>query len=245
MSHNIELYSCQVAASDLAYLESVYLPRLHIEEAARYQRFSSAQRRLEWLSGRALALKALTLALGEVNDDQLRTGNEGNIVYPNAPIHLSLSHRRGLLALTIATVASGVDVEQKCMRGFAGFSKQVFSPIEALHVAQTAESERALVFYRYWTLKEAVCKAAGLSIWEGLTTARFDLRLASAQVFTAIGEKLGGPWRFWSADIDNHWHMAIAVRAVLPVHSLKLWRMGFQGARTKLKLAELSSFASL
>jgi len=241
MAHRVELYSCQVTASDLVRLETVYLPRLHTEESVRYRRFTSLRRRLEWLAGRALVLEALPQVLGPVDGHELRTGSNGNITYADAPIHLSLSHSRGLVALTIATIPTGMDVERVCMRSVVAHPQQVFTPAEAAHVAQVGAPERPRLFYRYWTLKEAVCKAAGLSIWEGLAAARFDLR--SAPVFTGTTARLQGPWRFWSAGIDTHWQLAVAGHAALPVPALTAWRISLPGSREKLELDALCSFA--
>jgi len=241
MAHRVELYTCQVTATDLARLETVYLPHLHTEEAVRYRRFTSLRRRLEWLAGRALVLEALPQVLGHVNGHELRTGSNGNITYAEAPIHLSLSHSRGLVALTIATIPTGMDVERVCMRSVVAHVQQVFIPAEAAHFAQVAAPERPRLFYRYWTLKEAVCKAAGLSIWEGLAAARFDLR--SAPVFTGMTAGLQGPWRFWSAGIDTHWQLAVAGHAALPAPAFTAWSISLSGSREKLELDEFCSFA--
>ena len=244
MAHSIELYSCPLTVTDLARLETRYLPCLHIEEQARYRLFTSVRRRLEWLAGRALVLEALPLVLGQVNGRELRTGSNGNITYPDVPVHLSLSHSRDMLALTIATVPTGVDVEWVCMRSVVAYAQQLFTPTEAAHIAQLATSERPRLFYRYWTLKEAVCKAAGLSIWEGLAAARFDLQSVPVPVFTGARERLEGPWRFWSAGINTHWQLAVAGHAVLPVQAFTAWRMSLPGSREKLELDALCSFAS-
>ncbi|MHB8424089.1 MAG: 4'-phosphopantetheinyl transferase family protein [Gammaproteobacteria bacterium] len=242
MAHTIELYSCRVTATDLPRLETRYLPCLHTEEQARYRRFTSARRGLEWLAGRALAWEALPLVLGQVNGPALRTGSSGNIVYQDAPVALSLSHSRGLFVLTIATVPTGVDVERVCMRSVVAYARQVFTSTEAAHIEQVAMSERPRVFCRYWTLKEAVCKAAGLSIWEGLAAAQFALQ--SAPAFTGTVEPLAGPWRFWSAGIKPHWQLAVVAHAALPAGAFTAWRIARPGSRERLELDTLSSFAS-
>ncbi len=239
MAHTIELYTCPVTATDLPRLETRYLPCLHVGEQARYRRFVSARRGLEWLAGRALALEALSLVLGRVNGSALRTGSSGNIVYQDAPIALSLSHSRGLLALTVATVPTGVDVERVCARSIVAYAQEVFASTEAAHIARAATLERPRVFYRYWTLKEAVCKAAGLSIWEGLAAAQFALQSAPA-----FNGTIAGPWRFWSAGIQPHWQLAVAAHAVLPAQAFTAWHLALPGSREQLELDTLSSFAS-
>ncbi len=244
MMHAVELFTCPVTATDLPRLEERYLPRLHSAEQARYRLFATARRRLEWLAGRALALEALEQVSGRINADALRTGSAGNIVYTDAPLTLSLSHSRELLTLTVASMPAGVDVERLRPRLLTAHTERIFMPKETAHLARTHDDfERLRLFYRYWTLKEAVCKAAGISIWEGFAAVRFDLA-AQALVFTCATERLTGPWRFWSAGIDGHWQLAVVARGAPDAPALHAWRMALPGARTKQALDGLSSFSS-
>ncbi|MGA9852077.1 MAG: 4'-phosphopantetheinyl transferase superfamily protein [Gammaproteobacteria bacterium] len=244
MDHSIQLYVSRVIAADFLQLETRYLPRLHTGERARYRRLMSARRRLEWLAGRALAMEGLAATLGCVNDNALCAAETGGLVYRDAALFLNLSHSRGMLALTIATTTAGVDVEQICPRALLGHVERVFTSAESAHLAQATGAERLHLFYRYWTLKEATCKAAGLSIWEGLAAARFDLRPAQAPAFTGTTEQLSGPWRFWSASIDGCWQLAIAALSAPTAGTFGAWRIVLPGTRTKLAVDAFSSFSS-
>ncbi|MGH8282615.1 MAG: 4'-phosphopantetheinyl transferase family protein [Gammaproteobacteria bacterium] len=244
MVQTIELFTCPVTATDLPRLEARYLPRLHSAEQARYRLFASVRRRLEWLAGRASALEALKQLLGRINAHALRTGSMGNIVYTDATLKLNLSHSHGLLALAVATMPVGVDVERVRPRSLTVHAERVFMAEETAYLARTQDDiGRLRLFYRYWTLKEAVCKAAGISIWEGLAAARFDLA-AQTPVFTCTKERLAGPWRFWSAGIDGHWQLAVAARGEPVAAALQAWRTALPGAWTKQVLDALSSFSS-
>ncbi|MGH8379097.1 MAG: 4'-phosphopantetheinyl transferase family protein [Gammaproteobacteria bacterium] len=244
MVQAIELFTCPVTATELPRLEASYIPRLHSAEQARYRLFAPARRRLEWLAGRALTLEALKQLLGRINAEALRTGSAGNIVYTDAPLTLSLSHSHGLLALAVAAMPVGVDVERLRSRSLMAHAERVFMAEEAAHLARTRDDiERLRLFYRYWTLTEAVGKAAGISIWEGLAASRFDLA-ARTPGFICTKERLAGPWRFWFAGIDVHWQLAVAARGAPVAAALHAWRIPLSGVWTKQALDGFSSFSS-
>jgi phosphopantetheinyl transferase len=78
--------------------------------------------------------------------------------------HVSISHTGSLVAAAVSSIGPiGIDVEGRDkVRDFTGLASAAFGPIEAAAVA----AQGATVFYRIWTVREAISKATG----DGLPT---------------------------------------------------------------------------
>lgn len=189
--------------------EHTLLPLLHAEEQARYRGFSADTRRLSWLAGRALLLAAVESALGEADPVALRTAASGGIGYAAAPLHLNLSHSGPLLAAAVSQRPVGIDIERIRPRAVAAQTDRVFCPAEARTLAGLEDAARLARFFQLWTLKEAVAKAAELSIWDGLGKACFDLENGRCHLTAPFP---AGPWRFAHAGFDADWRLAVALR---------------------------------
>lgn len=189
--------------------ERTLLPRLHPEEQARYHGFSAAARRESWLAGRALLLAALEQTGGDADPGVLRTATSGGVRYEAAALHLNLSHSGTLLAAAVSRWRVGIDIERIRPRTVAAQADRVFCAGEALAMAELKEQVRLARFFQLWTLKEAASKAAGLSIWDGLGKACFDLDAGRCHLTAPFP---AGPWRFAHAGFDGDWRLAVAVQ---------------------------------
>ena len=89
-------------------------------------------------------------------------------------MHLSLSHSRDLIGVALSTAPVGLDLEWPRPRTSVDLAARVFSAQEAAWLDTLPAAERLDAFYTLWTLKEAACKAVGLSLWQCLRYARFD-----------------------------------------------------------------------
>lgn len=245
MTAAVKLFCAFPEPRDLPRLERLYLPRLHTDERASYSGFGVERRRLDWLSGRALALEALALLVPGADDAGLRTRPGGGIEYRdgNASLYFSLSHSHGLVALAAADAPLGVDVERLRERRLMDDVGRFFGPEEATHVRDTQEAGRLPLFYRYWTLKEAVCKASGLPLLEGLVSARFDLS-EDAPAFKPVHPAPPGPWRFWTGSVPDGWRLAVALRSGGAAPVFEAFDLPLPGPLTPLELDDLSSFAA-
>lgn len=197
-----------VAIRAPAGLEPGCLQKLHKHEQERYARMARQERRQEWITGRWLACEALSTLLGDVNPAALRTRANGALHYADAALHLSLSHSHGLVALAVANVPVGVDVELSRPRELAEHSERIFAASEAAYLIRADTRTRLELFYRYWTLKEAFAKAAGVPVWTALRGAEFDLRRSACH--------LPGPakgWQFLSARLAQDWLLGLAVQS--------------------------------
>jgi 4'-phosphopantetheinyl transferase len=144
--------------------------------------FAAARRREHTAAGRAL----LRAVLGDVEVirgphgkpaiEQERYGSFG-VCAPQDDrrgLHFNISHSGELVALAIAREAVGIDVEEiREMRDLLGIARRFFSAEEAQRVEEDGDQ-----FFRIWTAKEAVVKAIGSGVSDGLQsfTVPRDLR---------------------------------------------------------------------
>jgi 4'-phosphopantetheinyl transferase len=80
-------------------------------------------------------------------------------------LRFNLSHTRGLVVCALAYDEVGVDVEAADQRTDLAIADYYFAPEEVRFLTSTPPQEKASVFFRLWTLKEAFIKATG----EGLS----------------------------------------------------------------------------
>lgn len=222
MYSDIQLSLMDSSSFTDAELEQAVLPVLHQSELARYATFTHRRRRHAWLAGRALLFAALIRRFGHVDGRALRTDKLGSPHYDRDGVHLSLSHCGGLIVAAVSHAAIGVDIEWPRARICVQHAQHVFSNREARQLRSLPESRRLDAFYAFWTLKEAACKAAGLSLWEGLrgacfnlNTGRFNLRVP----FPARG------WAFMDGRIAPGWVLAVAAYGVGGSPRIECWRM--------------------
>jgi phosphopantetheinyl transferase len=139
---------------------------LDAEETDRMARFLHIEDRISYLAAHAGA----RLLLGRLVDrpaDTLRfePSAHGKPVLVGGPAHLdfSLSHARGAVAVAAACMPIGVDIEP--LREIADMDSisEILLATEERKVLRNAPvALRPRLFLRYWTLKEAVLKAAAV-----------------------------------------------------------------------------------
>lgn len=90
--------------------------------------------------------------------------------------NVSHSGRHGLIALA-PSVRVGVDVEERVpRRDLSRLIEAVFGPDEQADLAAVAGDDRTRLFFRLWTLKEAVAKALGTGL--SFDVSRFEIPAA-------------------------------------------------------------------
>ena len=91
----------------------------------------------------------------------------------NVNFNVSHSGRHGLIAFA-EQGALGVDLEMRASgRDFDGIGSSVYRPRERRALSAAAGSDKAYLFYRLWSLKEALIKALGTGF--SLNPARFEV----------------------------------------------------------------------
>lgn len=122
--------------------------------------------------------------------------------YPDAP--LCLSHKHGHSLIAVGTSKAGVDLEQYQTRDYLALAEKTCSTEEIHRLQNLAPLERQALFYRLWTIKEALIKgqdlrfptdmpAIGLTWQHELTQIRSP---APRQVQTWLCANLAPNWCF-------------------------------------------------
>ena len=161
---------------------AAYAALLSPEETARHKRFRFEQDQHHYLVSHALVRKALSF-YGEVDPASWQFSENAHgkpeITVPSipTPLRFNLSHTEGLVACVITSGADcGVDAETvTAPHNAMGVAKKMFASTE-VSVLETLDGEAFLAqFIRYWTLREAYCKALGVGIAHDKKDYAFDL----------------------------------------------------------------------
>lgn len=164
------------ARSPEEHHHSLYL--LGSSEQARLQQCRGRRYR-EFLQTRVLFRHALSVTLpGSLPPADWRISERPGL----APLvhqaiaqgwHYSLSHSRGRIALAISNAGPcGIDLEhQRPRANLLALAEQWFHPDESRLLASLTGQEQLTTFYRLWTLKEALVKATGSSVFSGILAA--------------------------------------------------------------------------
>ena len=92
-----------------------------------------------------------------------RTGKPPRIVAPSSAPHLSLSHSGPYIAIALGRDQPvGIDVEgPRSLRDVDALARTVFNEAELRDLIPLSPANKARVFLRWWTAKEAALKAQG------------------------------------------------------------------------------------
>jgi 4'-phosphopantetheinyl transferase len=169
---------------------------LSAEEWIRFNNFTHAKRRGDWLLGRWTAKQLAAGVLGDqhhLNEIVILSAPDGSpVVYVERQqrFSLSISHsNRHAFCALVETGALGADIEQVAPRQ-EGFVEDYFTAAERALVAQS--SQRDLLVTAIWSGKEAVLKALRL----GLTV---DTRAVTCRI--EPGALLD--WQAFAVEIDR------------------------------------------
>ena len=139
---------------------------LDAEEANRLARFLHIEDRLSYLAAHAGARLLLASIAGRPADAlRFEPSAHGKPMLVAGPPNLdfSLSHARGAVAVAAACMPVGVDIEPlREITDLDAISEIVLAAEERAIVRNAPAALRSRLFLRYWTLKEAVLKAAAL-----------------------------------------------------------------------------------
>jgi len=105
-----------------------------------------------------------------------RIGEHGKpMLAGGGALHFNLSHSSDLALVAMSqSVEVGVDVEHlRAIRDLSRLAGRFFAPAEAAALASLPEAGRNAAFFRVWTRKEALLKATGQGIANGLK--RFEV----------------------------------------------------------------------
>jgi 4'-phosphopantetheinyl transferase len=106
------------------------------------------------------------------------------------PLRFNLSHTNGLAACALARGhAVGIDVEEINRRvEFEAVTKMAFVSKELHFLNMTVPNVRPDVFFRFWSLKEAIVKGIGRGLFLSMRDFAFELDPVSLKIAANVGE---------------------------------------------------------
>jgi len=205
-----------------------YYRYLSGDEVARAARFFQPADTMRFVVGRALARTLLSrYAPIAPRDWPLVIDEHGRPELAHRPAHapdlrFNVSHTDGVVACGVTVGREiGVDVECTDRRLLHDVPERFFSPREVADLRAHPDADQALVFFDYWTLKEAYIKARGLGLALPLRHFSFVLQPPTPTILFAP-ELHDDPatWQFAQFWPTERHRMAVAVRrhgADLPI----------------------------
>lgn len=153
---------------------------------------------------------------------ELATGCYGKPELASGACQFNLSHsgQRALIGLTSGG-AIGVDLEMAAGAGagLADLVDMVCHPDERARMARLPEDDRAALFYRLWTRKEAYCKALGVGLALPFNGLRVGMREGeAAQVQDVHGAT---PWFVHPVPAIDGYAASVCVRQRHPLLTLQ------------------------
>jgi 4'-phosphopantetheinyl transferase len=194
---DVSVYYARVpsgAATDSAAFQHL----LDEDERRRNERFHSERDRLIFSAAHALLRAALAARLGEWQGG-FRVDDFGKpeLAPPvgTPALRFNLTHTRGLVACALVDGCDiGIDAEQMdASRPLLELAEHYFAGAEIAQLRATDGAARAISFYRFWTLKEAIIKAIGEGL--SLPLRRFAFTLAPLSLTIE-----GGDAREWHVE---------------------------------------------
>jgi 4'-phosphopantetheinyl transferase len=106
------------------------------------------------------------------------------------PLRFNLSHTNGLAACAIARGRPvGIDVEEINLKlDFQAIAKKALSAEEQRFMASRPSKEQTTLFFRFWTLKEAMVKAIGRGLSLALDDFAFSLDSPALRIAAHVDE---------------------------------------------------------
>jgi len=142
--------------------------RLTAEEKSRATCYKIAKAREQFVIGRGLLRGLLGNYLGVAPTAvPLAYLPSGKPVLDkrHSALHFNVTHTDGIAVLVVGHTRVGVDVERvRPMLDAEGLVGRFFSPREGAEFRSLPEQHRPAAFFRGWTCKEAVIKAAGATV---------------------------------------------------------------------------------
>ncbi len=208
-----------------AACEAAALDWLDQAEQSRWRRFRHDGARRRFALCRAALRAVLCSELG-CRNQQLAFGASHHgkpyalVKGKPAPIDFNVSHgsAHGLIAFA-AEGRLGVDVEEpSTTRDVDGLIGSVMGPDERAELAMAHGSHKLHLFYRLWTVKEALIKAVGSGF--SLDVSRFEIPPAMRRGMKASLFRFPHipSVRWWLEDLGNE-HFAAAIAHELPPDS--------------------------
>ncbi len=135
---------------------------------------------------------------------------------PGHPLWFSLSHSGPHWIFAISGYPLGADIEQERPVDIEALQELALSGTERRTLAQHDKAEHSELFFRCWTRKEAVYKAAGAACFSGLTNVDTYPERGGEVVVHCPGRTGARQWRVRTVDAGEGRYAAVASPADVP-----------------------------
>ncbi|MFH9263195.1 4'-phosphopantetheinyl transferase family protein [Streptomyces sp. NPDC017546] len=199
------------------------LTLLSDSERVRARRFRSADKAAEFVICRA-AMRRILSGFLQISADELVLGRRPRaeyedadhgppaIIHPNTPLHISLSHAKGLGMLALSPFHVGIDVELNGRTIARELTDAALTSRERTFVlSQPDEPGRSRAFLLCWTRKEAALKAVGTGITSGLGALESHAWKPGPARMTAPWPGAPATWWVGDAEAPDGWTASIAL----------------------------------
>lgn len=140
---------------------------LNNKEQERFALMKSTVKKKQLVMSRYLIHQALK-ERGHSLHNTYEIVNYNRLILPNAkhPFSLSITHSGNIAAIALSDqpLKLGIDVEQTKLRNFTELAQEFCTPEEISLLIKSPNLQRD--FYQLWTVKEALAKASGLSLFD-------------------------------------------------------------------------------
>jgi 4'-phosphopantetheinyl transferase len=202
------------------------------DERTRAARYKVETARHQFVIGRGLLRRLLGDCLGTaaraVPITYTATGKP--VLAAAAGLHFNVTHTDGLALIALARRAVGIDVERvRAVENPEGLVGRFFSPAERASFLSLAGELRPAGFFRGWTCKEAIIKAAGLSV---AYLDEFDVELHPARPAVLLAarhpELREGVWGLAAWEAAAGFAAAVAVEGATELRMAKQDESGLE-----------------
>lgn len=163
------------------------------DEISRANRFVTEELRQRFIVARGTLRQMLSAATDlPANEIQFRYEQWGKPQLLDCgssprPVHFNVSHSADVALIGVSSEAIGVDIECPSTRvNCRAISSQVVSPAEDHVWKRTPAKDHDQLIMRLWVCKEAILKAMGLGIAEGLQKISFPMPISDSDAFCAL-----------------------------------------------------------
>ncbi|MDF1794949.1 MAG: 4'-phosphopantetheinyl transferase superfamily protein [Coxiellaceae bacterium] len=216
----IESDSCHILVADLNQLEhclSKYTGYLSVIEADRANRFVNQQLRDSFALAHGWLREQLAGYLSVAPTElQFDSNQYGKPFLVGGELQFNLSHSKQRVALAISRSGDvGIDIQHHDTKvELAAIAKRFFAVEEVAWFEQAPESEKLLVFYKIWSLKEAYMKAVGMGMSLSLSSyAVGESAVGEARLVREPKEVVPTKWRVAYFDAVPDYALALVCSA--------------------------------
>jgi 4'-phosphopantetheinyl transferase len=133
---------------------------------------------------------------------------------PEGGPRFNVTHSGDFALIAIAQADVGIDIEQiSALRRVDELAPSVFTSTELARFASLSGDARTSFFFRTWTCKEALIKAAGAGLSIPVDRIQIDFTPDGASVLAPSGTLPPGPWSLRELDAPAGYAAAVAIRA--------------------------------